>query len=302
MEKIRNTFANLLFKLGKKDKKIIVIVGDISHGIFKNFRESFKDRYFNIGICEPSMVNISAGLSKLKLIPVVHTIAPFLIERSYEQIKLDFGYQKLGINLVSVGGSFDYSKLGCSHHSYSDVSLISHIKNSNIVIPASPLEFQILFKKIYKKNMINYFRLPDNNHGIKIEKRKIIFGKSVKIRSGNKLTICVTGPYLKNVLEAEEKLNLKGKIDILYFHTIKPFDSKSVLKSVKKTKKLITIEDLSAQGGIYNLCVNSCHEVNNIITKQIAIKDFIHSYGSFDDLKKKAGLDTQSIMNVINNL
>ena len=77
MEKIRNTFANLLFELGKKDKKIIVIVGDISHGIFKNFRERFKDRYFNIGICEPSMVNISAGLSKLKLIPVVHTIAPF---------------------------------------------------------------------------------------------------------------------------------------------------------------------------------------------------------------------------------
>ena len=103
--KIREVFAELVFKLGKKDKNLVVMVGDISHGILKKFREKFPERYYNIGICEPSMVNLAAGLSKVGLNPVIHTIAPFLIERSYEQIKLDFAYQKLPVNIVSVGGA-----------------------------------------------------------------------------------------------------------------------------------------------------------------------------------------------------
>jgi transketolase len=89
----------------------VVVVGDISHGILSKFRNENPDRYFNIGISEPGMVNVAAGLSASGLIPVIHTIAPFLIERSYEQIKLDFGYQNLPGNFVSVGSSFDYSKL-----------------------------------------------------------------------------------------------------------------------------------------------------------------------------------------------
>ena len=72
-------------------------------------------------ILETALWEEKSGLN-----PVVHTIAPFITERAYEQIKLDFGYQKQNINLISVGGSFDYSKLGCSHHCYTDVSLFSH--------------------------------------------------------------------------------------------------------------------------------------------------------------------------------
>ena len=109
---------------------------------------------------------MGAGLSKIGLTPVLHTIAPFLIDRSYEQIKLDFGYQNLPVNLVSVGGSFDYSQLGCSHHTYADVSMICHIKNSNVFIPGSDVEFDLLFSRQYKNHRINYFRLPNNPHGL----------------------------------------------------------------------------------------------------------------------------------------
>ena len=157
MKKLRQEFSDLMSEIGKKNKKLVVMVGDIIHGLLKSFAKKFSDRYYNIGICEPSMVNLAAGMSKLSLIPVVHTIAPFLVERSYEQIKLDFGYQKLGINLVSVGSSFDYSQLGCSHHTYTDVSLINHINNSIIIIPGSAIELNVLFNRVYKKKSINYF-------------------------------------------------------------------------------------------------------------------------------------------------
>ena len=124
MRSLRPIFAKTLSDLGAVDENLVVIVGDISHGLLGDFRNSFPSRYFNIGICEPAMVGVAAGMSKIGLNPVIHTIAPFLIERAYEQIKLDFGYQQISGNFVSVGSAFDYSKLGCSHHSYADVSLI----------------------------------------------------------------------------------------------------------------------------------------------------------------------------------
>ena len=145
MKNIRQEFADTMLEVGKKNPNLIVMVSDISHGVLKPFAKSCPNQYYNIGICEQSIVNMASGLSKLNLIPVVHTIAPFIVERSYEQIKLDFGYQKLGVNIITVGGSFDYSKLGCSHHCYTDVSLMSHFSQSCIFIPGSAKEFNLLF-------------------------------------------------------------------------------------------------------------------------------------------------------------
>ncbi len=301
--KIRQEFAKLIFQLGKKDKNIVVMVGDISHGILKDFRNFFPDRYYNIGICEPSMVNLAAGLSKIGLNPVIHTIAPFLIERSYEQIKLDFGYQKLPVNIVSVGGAFDYSKLGCSHHCYTDVSLISHLKNSNVILPASNVEFLKIFKKIYRNKKINYFRLPENKHEVNINEKDIQFGKSVKIINGKDVTLVACGSMLKEAKKAADYCIDKGiSVELIYIHTMKPFDYISIKKSVSKTRKLVTVEDLSAHDGLFSLCLKSIYNLNNVKAKQLAIEDFIHSYGSFEDLCKKSKIDHLNIIKEIKKI
>jgi len=297
MKKIRQVFADTMLEIGKKDKNLVVLVGDISHRIFQPFAKSCKGRYFNIGICEPSIVNIAAGLSKIGFNPVVHTISSFIIERAYEQIKLDFGYQKLGINLVSVGGAFDYSKLGCSHHCYTDISLISHFKNSTISIPASELEFKLLFKSLYRNKKINYFRVPEHSHNFIFNKKQIKPGKAIIFKKGKNLTLAVLGNLLNNAIQAvkniEDKYN--DSIEIIYYNSLKPFDRKLIKKSVKKTKKIITIEDLSAHDGLYTNCLKSLVGVDNYKAKQLAINDFIHDYGSYDELCNKAGLSIKNI-------
>ena len=303
MKKLGQVFAETMHEIGSSDRNMIVMVGDISHGILQPFAKENPDRYFNIGICEPAMVNLAAGFSKVGLNPVVHTIAPFLIERAYEQIKLDFGYQKLNLNLVSVGGSFDYSQLGCSHHCYSDVSLISHLKRGSVVIPGSPIEFEKIFKQIYQDDSINYFRLPEYPHGYEINEDEINFGECVKIKEGSDITIAVTGTQLKNAISVSEKLGEEGmSIEILYFHTIKPFDHQSLRQSVKKTKKLVSLEELSAHDGIFNQCLRSCIGIDGVKYKQMAIDDFIHGYGSYEDLCKKAGLSDNDLERNIREL
>ena len=91
---MRSTFADTVLEVGRIDPKLVVLVGDISHFALQPFAEICPDRFYNVGICEPTIVSMAAGLSHTGYHPVVHTIAPFMIERSFEQIKLDFCYQK----------------------------------------------------------------------------------------------------------------------------------------------------------------------------------------------------------------
>jgi transketolase len=97
----------------------------------------------------------------LVIIPIIHTIAPFLVLRALDQIKIDFVYNKLRGNIVSVGASNDYTKLGTTHHCFEDISILSNYENINIFIPSNEKEFKYLFTKYYNNNSINYFRIAE---------------------------------------------------------------------------------------------------------------------------------------------
>ena len=299
MINMRQTFANTVTDLAQKDQNIVVMVADISHGIFGEFREKIKNRYYNIGICEPAIVNMAAGLNKVGINPIVHTIAPFLIERSFEQIKLDFGYQNLNINLVSVGSSFDYSKLGCSHHSYEEVAILKHFARAQIFLPGSNAEFQTLFKQHYKDNKINYFRITEYPHEHNIEIDNTKNKHSYKVRDGKDLTIVALGNKLKEAIKAANILNEEHKIecDIVYFNAIRPFEPEIFLKSISKTKKFICIEELSKSGGLYEDCLKISIQINEKInSSHLSISDFIHDYGSYEELSFSAGLSVENII------
>lgn len=296
LKSLRQEFADTMLDIGTKDPRLVVMVGDISHGILQPYAQACPGRYYNIGICEPTIVNMAAGLNKVGLIPVVHTIAPFITERAYEQIKLDFGYQQLSLNLISVGGSFDYAQLGCSHHCYTDVSLLSHFKRGVVVLPGSPLEFNKLFNEIYANGMINYFRLPETSHGVKFQPEDVRFGHGIRVREGNDVTFAVIGTQLRNALAAADKLCGDGiSAEVLYFPTIKPFDNEMLRASIIKTRRLVSIEELSAHDGLYNLCLKASVGVDGLVTVQLAVEDFIHGYGTYDDLCNKTGLSADGI-------
>jgi len=296
MKKLRQEFADTMLELGPSDPRLVVMVGDISHGILQPFAKACPGRYYNIGICEPTMVNMAAGLNKVGLIPVVHTIAPFITERAYEQIKLDFGYQQLSLNLISVGGSFDYSQLGCSHHCYTDVSLLCHLKRGVVVMPGSPLEFKKLFNEIYANGMINYFRLPETTHGIEFQPEDIQLGRGIRVREGKDVTLAVVGAQLRNAITAADTLSGDGiSAEVLYFPTIKPFDKEMLRASLEKTRRLVSIEELSAHDGLYSLCLKASVGLDGLVAAQLAVEDFIHGYGTYDELCNKIGLSAEGI-------
>ena len=144
-----------------KDERLVVLLGDISVFGFRNAFQQFPGRIHNIGICEQAMTSVAAGLSKEGLVPVIHSIAPFVVERCFEQIKVDFCYQKLGGNIVSVGGSYDYAALGCTHHCPGDVAILHALPGMEIVVPGAPQEYDQLFRTAYANGQPTYFRLSE---------------------------------------------------------------------------------------------------------------------------------------------
>lgn len=299
---IRKQFANTVLEIGKKDDRLTVLLGDIGHFNMIPFAKACPGRFYNVGICEPTIISMGAGLSKVGMIPVMHTINPFIVERSFEQLKLDFVYQKLSGNIVTVGSLFDYAKLGCTHHCYGDFALLKTLFDVEILYPATNKEFDILFKQTYSNDKLTFFRIPEHSHGIDFEDIEV--GKAVKVTHGTDLTIIVTGSQLKSVVEIQEEFAKQGKsIEIVYIHTIRPLDKKTIFASAKKTKKVIVIEEHGENGGLGEDVLKEIYQINNIKYAHLCVRDgFVYEYGAYEDLLKLVQLDKDSIYNKCNEL
>ena len=146
---MRRKFGKLINELAKKDDKIVLRVGDIGYGIFDDFRKNHPKRFFNLGICEQSLIGTASGMSLEGLKPWVYTITPFLIERPFEQIKLDINQQKANVKLV---GFADYPTLGPTHSEINAKKLISLFSNIKSFFPKNSNETEKFVKKTYRIN------------------------------------------------------------------------------------------------------------------------------------------------------
>lgn len=271
------------------DDRLVLLLGDI--GVF-GFRDAFKkhpDRVYNIGILEQSTVSLASGMSMNGLIPVIHTIAPFLVERCLEQLKVDFGYQKLGGNFVSVGSSYDYAALGCTHHCPGDVSQLLTIPNMEVILPGSSEEFHQLFSQAYDNANPTYFRLSEyenkNSYQVKL-------GKANVVKKGSSATVICVGNSLQNTLEATSEMD----ITILYYTSVNPFDSETLLNNFNEN--LIVIEPYYE--GAINYKISKALQGRKYRLTNVGVPhEFLTNYGTKAEHDKKIGLDPQGIRNKI---
>ena len=288
---MRKQFAKTVSEIFKKDKKVVALLGDI--GVF-SFRDLFKfypKRIYNIGILEQSMISMAAGLSNEGFKPIVHTIAPFMVSRALEQLKIDFGYNKLGGNFVSIGASYDYAALGCTHHCPEDINLMHNIPNMEIVVPGNSKEFNQLFNQSYKNNKPTYFRLSDyeNEHGFDVK-----FGKSNFINNNSKITILAIGPVLNFIYPLIKKFNL----NLIYSTTVRPFDHSTLKKKKKKSKSLIIVEPFYSGAVISEVLKTISNRNISIESLSVPFK-FLTNYGTKKEHDKNLGFSIKKMESII---
>ena len=145
---MRRRFGKIITKLADQDERIIVLVGDIGYRVFDEFREKHPRRFINMGICEQSLIGVSAGMALEGLKPWVYTITPFLIERPFEQVKLDIDQQNVDVKLV---GYSDYPTLGPTHTELNGKKLMQLFRNITSYFPKNGDETQKVTYQAYEK-------------------------------------------------------------------------------------------------------------------------------------------------------
>lgn len=288
---MRKQLVKTVEQILKKDDKTILLLGDVGIYAFRNAFENYPNRVYNIGILEQSTIGLASGMAKTGLIPFVHTIAPFIVERALEQLKIDFGYQNLNGNFISVGASYDYASLGATHQCPADVSLLSTIPNMQIIVPGTSAEFDSLLLEGYNNGSPTYYRLSEYEHNQNFD---VKFGKANIIKKGKKATIICVGNMLDNVLKAAEELD----VTILYYSTIAPFDYETLLNNFNET--IITIEPFYK--GSLNHYINLSLQEHKYRLIDIGIdREFLKHYGKKEEQDKYFKLDMNSIKNKIKN-
>jgi transketolase len=278
---MRKQFKNTVTDLALHDDRIVMIFGDVSVYLFNEFKEKFPDRFYNMGICENTLISVGAGLAAQGFYPFVHTIAPFITERSYEQIKLDMCYNQFGGNIVSCGASFDYAWDGATHHAYTDLAILRLLPGMEVIQPGSTKELDILLRSQYNNGKPTYFRLSDYPHKIDVP---VKFGRGVAIRDTRaELTVMTAGPLLGNVLEACSEL----PVNIVYFHTIKPIDTE-LIQRFRNTRILVVHDAFGLKEAI--------SEVPELRIVFHGMPDaFCTCYGTLQDIRHQLGLDPAGI-------
>ena len=278
---MRGAFQSSISDLVQKDERMVVLLGDIGVWAFRESMRQFPGRVLNFGILEQSMVSFAAGLSAMGYIPVVHSIAPFLVERPLEQIKVDFGYQNLPGNLVSVGGSFDYGALGGTHHSPGDVDALLSIPNVQILVPGHSQELATQIRRNYSNSRISYFRLSESsNH------EAFVSGDDSMsvVKRGRMGSVICFGPIMSSVIEAiaGEDLNL------IYVNEISQKCIDLALEVVKHGTCVVVEPFYQATTAQVFFSKPLSSDVR-IVFEGIS-RSFNHTYGNFQDQMERAEL------------
>ena len=276
------TIENLL----AQDERLVLLLADVSRSLFDRAFSTYPQRTLNLGILEQTMTSVAAGLALEGFIPVLHTIAPFLIERPFEQIKDDFCYQRLGGNFVSIGASYDYSGEGMTHQGTGDVQILKSLPGMQIVVPGTPKEFDTLFRATYANGFPTYYRLSTKVNTVE---NAVSFGKLSLLKQGRQATVIAVGPMLTPVLSAVEDVD----VTLLYCTTVAPFDAET-LRQTAQSNNIIVVEPYYAGVLVPDISIAMQHTPTRI--EAIGVPhELLTNYGTPEQHDEALGLTSHHI-------
>ena len=230
----RERFAEVVSDLLDTDPAVAVVLADIGVGRFEEIGAVARhpDRVINVGIREQLMISVAGGLALGGLRAFVHSYTPFLIERPFEQIKLDLIHQGVGAVLVSIGASYDAAAEGRTHQSPGDIALLDTLPGFEIHVPGHADEVEVLLRHAATGTEPVYVRLTEAANRTAMP---ITPGRFHLVREGAVATVISVGPTLDAVLEATGDLD----VTVLYAATVRPFDRPALRDSISDDVVLV---------------------------------------------------------------
>jgi len=232
---MRERAAAVACELFVDDPRVAIVLAAISKPLFEAALRHDPRRALDVGIMEQTMIGVAAGFAMEGFHPIAHSITPFLVERPYEQLKLDFGLQGLGGTFLSTGASYEYSAEGGTHHSPADAGALLLIPGFEVVAPGHPDELDSLLRATYANGRPTYLRMSAarNARAVDVEP-----GRLEVMRRGGEVIVIAVGPMLDRTLQATRDLD----VTLVYATTIAPFDAATLLSVAGARPVVITVE------------------------------------------------------------
>lgn len=284
---MRDAFADHVADLLETDPRIAVVLADISADRFEEAARTHPDRVVNVGIREQLMVGVSGGLALAGMRPIAHSYAPFLVERAFEQVKLDFEHQGTSGVLVSVGASYDWAEGGFTHFSPRDVALFDTLPHWQVLVPGHAAEVPPLLDRAVRSEEGAYMRLSLRHnaapHGT---------GEGLTVlRDGDQATVVAVGPILDNVLAATAGLD----VAVAYTNTPRPFDTAGLRALASGTGDTVVMVEPYLEG-------TSAPEVSRALADRphrllsigVGLEE-ARRYGTAEEHERLHGLDADGI-------
>ena len=289
-------FGDSLIRLAQKDEKIVAVTAAMKDGTgLKEYANKFPDRFFDVGIAEQHAIGLIAGMAKAGLKPVFPIYSSFL-QRGYDQVIHDIAIAKIPVT-ICIDRAGIVGNDGETHQGIFDLSFLSSIPNIVVMAPKNFEELDKMLEFAVNENKPVFIRYPRGGENYKFANvEKIEIGKSEIIQEGKDITIIAIGKMVERAKEIAELLPEKS-IEIINARFLKPLDEETILKSIEKTKNVITIEDNLLHGGLGTSVIELINKskIENVKVKTYGYDDIFVEHGKVEELEEKYGISAQKI-------
>ena len=301
---MRKVFFETLKNIISQNKDIFLLTGDLGVKFFYDLKNIDSKRFINVGVAEANMIDIAAGLSMSGKNVYCYSIIPFLIMKTFEQIRIDLCYNNLNVKLLGAGGGLVYGVEGITHHAIEDIAIMRVLPNMTVVAPGDAKEAEALAKvSVYHQGPL-YIRFGRDSDPVIHEKEfEFKIGKGIIVKKGKDICLITTGTMLYSAKIASDILEKKGiKTALVSMHTVKPLDAELIKDCAQNYKAIFTLEEHNIIGGLGSAVAEVLAESKyGGIFKRIGIPDkyTFPTTGGPDYLREKLGLSPGKIAQTI---
>lgn len=293
----RNGYGDALLELGT-DERIVVLTADLAESTrTQAFRETFPERFIECGVSEQNMVGMAAGLALSGKIPFVSSYATFMPGRTWDQIRVSVCYSNTNVKLAGAHAGLSVGPDGATHQALEDIAITRVLPNLIVIVPCDYHETKQATLAIAGMEGPAYLRFArEKTPVILAEDAPFVIGKHVVLRAGTDVTLIACGPLVYETLVAARLLQECGiEAEVINASTLKPFDEKTLLKSLKKTGCAVTVEEHQVHGGLFGAVSEILARELPTPVEPVAMPDSFGESGEPAELLQAYGLTSAAI-------
>jgi transketolase len=302
----RIAFMDELMRIGETDDRLVMLDADVSRRtLTTRYRERHPDRFWNFGIAEQNVLGVTAGLAAAGRIPFAFAFSVFMSMRALEQLRTSICYPRLHATVVGGYAGLSNGKDGATHQSIEDVGITRCLPNLVVMSPSDAVMATKMARAAYEHDGPTYIRMEYEDTAV-IHAPDVVFriGQGYRVREGEDVTLATYGIALARAMAAASALASVGiSVEVLDMPTLKPFDRATLVASVRKTGRLITLEDHNIIGGLASASCEALVEAQVMPAfRPLAIGDVFTESGPNMALRAKFGLDEAAVVRAAHEL